>query len=175
MRFIRSKYLTNDTIGTVRVADIIWRVMWHDVDKMVLYTLMDKKEASAIHKRLSRHHMYGENISINRKEDLDIMEAILDYECSGFTKVDKPMNAYDTITKIMPGRGLPPELQGRMLDIMDVMGIRKESYQNTPDDPEWQEFLKTCNEPTEQNITIEIYDYLSTVKGNSFDWFMKQK
>lgn len=76
-------------------AIMLQRAKWHDLDKAFLYTLIDKKTASAYHRRMAPHHMEQQNKM--DKNRYDIMEAVLDFECAGYTKSDKPLNAYDTV------------------------------------------------------------------------------
>lgn len=68
----------------------------HDTDKLVLYGIMTKKEASSIHKNISTHHFY------NCIEQEDKVQCILDYECGRFTKRDKCISAYDYILRHSP-------------------------------------------------------------------------
>lgn len=63
----------------------------HDNDKLLLYGIMTKKEASIIHRKYARHHI--ENCSSGG----NLEDCIIDYECARFTKSDKPLNAYNTI------------------------------------------------------------------------------
>jgi hypothetical protein len=135
------------------------RVRFHDLDKQFLYTIIPKKKASLYHKITASHHM-GEH-----KKDAaydDMIEAILDYESAGYTKPDKPLNAFDTISN---ADWITPELKERLLDVCRVLGI-DHSYRNTPDDPIWIEYEKTCKPVTMENIICEIYDYLTHEKHN---------
>lgn len=68
----------------------------HDTDKLVLYEVLPKSEASRIHKKYAPHHIK------NSRNSMDLEQCIIDYECARFTKPDKPLNAYDTIFKYFP-------------------------------------------------------------------------
>lgn len=68
----------------------------HDTDKLVLYEVLPKSEASRIHKKYAPHHI------ANSRNSMDLEQCIIDYECARFTKPDKPLNAYDTIFKYFP-------------------------------------------------------------------------
>lgn len=128
---------------------LLERAKWHDLDKSLLYTLVEKEFASESHTASSSHHMENSHL----KTYLDKMEAVIDYECAGYTKWDKPRNAYDTI------RELKPELMDDLLPIMEHLGIAK-SYKNVSQDKNWQEFLKTQADPTDEAILDEIYQYI---------------
>lgn len=70
----------------------------HDVDKLVLYGLMPKEEASALHRKYAYHHIN------NCETARDLEDCVIDYECARFTKADKPLNAYNTIFKYCPNQ-----------------------------------------------------------------------
>lgn len=132
-------------------AMLLERAKWHDLDKAFLYTLIAKKDASIYHKCHSKHHFEPRNQNTS-KEILDMKEAIMDYESAGYTKPDKPRNAYDTICDF------DVQYETELLEILNSLGI-KYSYQNTPNDPEWQAFLKTMPEITEELILKQIYEW----------------
>lgn len=68
----------------------------HDIEKLITYGLMDKKEASKLHRKYAKHHIK------NCKTEDDLRDCIIDYECARFTKPDKPKNAYNTIMEYCP-------------------------------------------------------------------------
>lgn len=68
----------------------------HDVDKLVLYSMLPKEDASRLHRDYAHHHVNNINT------DSDIEDCIIDYECARFTKTDKPLNAYNTVMKYHP-------------------------------------------------------------------------
>lgn len=107
--------------------DLDYRAEMHDLDKCLYIALGgDPKAASAYHRMTNPHHMEG---NANPTE-LDMTEAIIDYECAGFTKADKPLNAYDTV--IQWGKPHGDEL----VELMERFGMAQ-SYENTPDNPDW--------------------------------------
>ncbi len=130
--------------------ELMRRAWFHDIDKMFLYTLIPHDEAHEYHVQHAHHHM--EN-SIP-KTTWDCMEAVIDYECAGFTKADKPLNAYDTVLKYNR------DSDGRLMAIMKDWGIAT-SYQNTPDDEEWVHYLKTIPQPTDKQYLAEIYWWIT--------------
>lgn len=71
------------------------RSLFHDTDKLILLILTDKKTASKIHRRTSRHHYRAHTKS-------DFIQMIIDWECARFTKPDKPLNARDTLYEYYP-------------------------------------------------------------------------
>lgn len=77
------------------------RIILHDTEKLVLYTMMDPKIVHCLHRSHSIHH--SENFMQGNHDATDNqMEAILDYECARYTKSNKPLNAYATIMKYYP-------------------------------------------------------------------------
>ena len=69
-----------------------WRSKVHDLDKLILYRFLSVKTVSKIHRRFAWHH--GRAKSRN-----DFIEQIIDWQCAGRTKPDKPLNAYQTLMK----------------------------------------------------------------------------
>ena len=80
-------------IGNISETGIL-----HDTDKLVLYGLIDKRQASKAHRLYARHH-----IQVS-KTDRDLEDCIIDYECARYTKPDKPLNAYNTVMKYTPDK-----------------------------------------------------------------------
>ena len=68
----------------------------HDIDKVFLYIIMDKKKAHKIHRSHAKHHME------NAKTEEDKIQMIIDWECARYTKPDKPLSAYDFMMKAYP-------------------------------------------------------------------------
>ena len=66
----------------------------HDTDKLILYGIVGKKEASKLHKVYSGHHFPNCLKSVESK-----VHCLIDYECSRFTKADKPENAYEVVRR----------------------------------------------------------------------------
>lgn len=87
----------------------------HDVDKLVTYGLMGKKEVSKLHRKYARHHIE------NCINCADCTDCIIDYECARFTKEDKPLNAYKTVMKYCPERYIT------LLPSLINLGLNKET------------------------------------------------
>ena len=65
----------------------------HDLDKILMYILFIPKDTvSNIHRKISSHHERNNKIK-------NLKEAIIDWECARFTKLDKPLNARETYHK----------------------------------------------------------------------------
>lgn len=126
--------------------ELLRRAKDHDMDKMYLYYLgVPKKHASNYHRATASHHM--ENSVV--KNLYDFVEAVVDYECAGYTKADKPLNAYDTIMKYnKPNKEI-------LISIMHGLQIDR-SYVNTPEDPEWLAYCKSYIDVTDTEIKEEI-------------------
>lgn len=124
----------------------------HDMDKVLLYTLIDKKTASAYHKQTSFHH--AQNNLPKTKEDL--IEGIMDWESSAYTKPDKPLNAYNTLNHFLRNH----KDYDNYLAIMHELNIDR-SYQISPSDPDWIEFAQKLPEITEETILTDIYSYIA--------------
>lgn len=75
-----------------------YKYKFHDLDKLILYIFvpfLGTKKIKKIHSNRNKHH-------INEKKDFDecnYEEAIIDWECSRFTKPDKPLNARQVTLK----------------------------------------------------------------------------
>jgi len=78
------------------------RIILHDTEKLVLYTMMNPKSAHNLHRGHSIHHSENFLQGGPKAAIMNRTEAIFDYECARYTKPDKPLNAYDTIMKYYP-------------------------------------------------------------------------
>ena len=86
--YLANKYIKRDK------EKILKQIQYHDMDKLFMYLFYDKKDVSAMHRKLTSHH---ENEI--EKNYIDYIEMILDWESARYTKPDKPLNAYDTLYK----------------------------------------------------------------------------
>lgn len=83
----------------------------HDIDKLFLYLLpIKKKTIRNIHRKLSKHHA-----ETNRKKDY--IQMIIDWECARYTKLDKPLNARETLYKYYP------QLKNQILPILEKYNL----------------------------------------------------
>lgn len=150
--FTIQKLIRDDTLRKV----LIDRAKYHDLDKALLYTLIEKKEASAYHRAHAKHHMENSNT----KSYVDYVEAILDYECAALTKPDKPLNAYDTILKFKVNNS------DELLKITSLLGIDR-SYKVHPD-KDWEDYVSKFLPVTEEAIMQEIYEYCIKRPNDAF-------
>lgn len=68
----------------------------HDLNKYILYLVYDKQTVTDVHRLISSHHdREATDVSI-------LTEMLLDWESARYTKLDKPLNAYDTLHKFYP-------------------------------------------------------------------------
>lgn len=68
-------------------------VIWHDMDKiaLLLLTPLSKQTINILHKQQPHH----------KRDNTDaIIESIIDFEASSYTKMDKPQNAWGTLDKL---------------------------------------------------------------------------
>ena len=68
----------------------------HDLDKVFLYLIFNKKTVSKIHRWWSKHHVE----SIWKSKDWEQM--VIDWESARFTKADKQLTARETMYKYYP-------------------------------------------------------------------------
>ena len=135
------------------------RISYHDCDKLFLYQFLDKKSASKLHREVSPHHMEN-NIS---KSYIDYLEAVLDYESAGYTKPDKPLNAYDTICMLYNKNKISEEDYTELIRITKELGIDC-SYRVSNFMSEMIKFHQFSNntEITEKDILDTIQAWLSS-------------
>lgn len=135
--------------------EMLHRIKNHDLDKMALYQLLDKNEASRIHRETAPHHM--ENAFPKTK--IDYIEAVLDYESAGYTKPDKPLNAYDTINKFEEKNLLDKETITELKTVLKELGI--DSSYSVTEDKEGMEYLSKFENATEEEVKQELIEYLT--------------
>ena len=81
----------------------------HDLDKIFLYVIFGKKITGKIHRLYSKHHEHIDDLGYYHIDDK--IQAAFDWECSRFTKPDKPMTAYEYWIKSCPEVDMLPTLQ----------------------------------------------------------------
>lgn len=90
------------------------KVVFHDIDKLVMLLFHSPEEVSAEHRRTAPHH----NTSATDRDTL--IEMVLDWESARFSKPDKPLNALATLRKYYP------EMEERIMPILKEFGLDKE-------------------------------------------------
>ena len=97
------KYTYNHKKAFLKVEKEIYgfntvRGYLHDIDKLFLYIIFDKKKAHNIHRSFARHHID------NMKTRMDKIHGVIDWECARYTKPDKPLTAIEFIEKNLGNR-----------------------------------------------------------------------
>ena len=139
--FLGKKYSNN--------KELLEQLKSHDLDKMFLLLLYDKKVLEGIHRKISSHH--DNDLP---KSNLDYMEMVLDWESARYTKPDKPLNAYDTLYKYYP------HLEDKIIPILKEFKIDKSSLEMEPD---VVEYAKTLNNITEEDIKKDLINFIKKI------------
>lgn len=148
------EYLVNKLIKSEDEKNIMLkRIKKHDMDKMLMYQFLEKENASKLHREYASHHLENNP----EKDYFDMLEAIFDYEVAGYTKPDKPLNAYDTIIQYKKDK-ISDNLFKHLMSILKEFGMDK-SYSVT-EDKEGMEYLSQFNEVTEEMIQEELLNYI---------------
>ncbi len=135
--------------------EMLRRAAKHDIDKMIMYLLMDQKAAQDLHARTQPHHL--ENNLPRTYEDY--VETVMDYECAPYTKPDKPLNAYDFTIVLMDWKAVDEETGSRLISIMEDLGIANSTTYD--DDEEGKNYIGSLGDVTEEMIYEEIFTYIS--------------
>jgi hypothetical protein len=138
------------------------RATLHDMDKIIMYQFMSREEASRYHKMTSRHHM-ANNIP---KTYYDKLEAVLDYESAGYTKPDKPLNAFDTINRFKRDGVVAADICDGLLLICKGLGIAR-SYSVVEEDSYGMVYLSRYQDVTEDMIAQDVENYFNVVGSNA--------
>ena len=155
-------YLVDKLIRNEKTKnEMIKRARFHDLDKMTLYLFLDKKQASFYHKETPSHHLEN-NLP---KTHYDYLEAIVDFECAGYTKPDKPLNAYDTVSKMYKNK-IDENTYNSLMNILKKYNL--DSSYSVLNDKYGVEFMKKYENVTEEMILYEVLDYTSHFAKNSF-------
>ena len=131
------------------------RAASHDMDKMIMYLLMDPETAQEIHVRTSPHHM--EN-ALEKSRD-DLVETVIDYECAPYTKPDKPLFAWDFVNRLLKEKRMGEKDAALLREIMEELGIAHP--ESLEDDPAGTEFIRGLGPVSEEMIFEEIFRYLA--------------
>jgi len=84
----------------------------HDLDKVILLKIgINQKTVKKIHRRIAKHHHWKTS-----KEKV-LIEMVIDWESSRFTKPDKPRTARQYLNDCRP------EMKGRIEPILDEFGF----------------------------------------------------
>ena len=135
--------------------ELLKRAEYHDMDKVVLLTMMNSKLASNIHRNYIRHHIESKSKNLNR---FDYLEMIMDWECARYTKEDKPRNAYDTM------KDFYMELEKDILPILKELKLDHSNNGLILDNEIYNE-IKKYN-ITKEQIEDEIKKYIDNYKNS---------
>lgn len=138
--YLANKYIKKDK------EKILKQIQYHDMDKLFMYLFYDKKDVSAMHRKLTSHH---ENEI--EKNYIDYIEMILDWESARYTKPDKPLNAYDTLYKYYPN------MEHEILPILKEFEIDKP---NLPMEKDVLEYANSLKNISMEDIEKELIDYI---------------
>lgn len=146
-RVVAEQLILQGYFDAREVEAIRERVRLHDMDKFVMYTVFSKPLASKLHREHSVHHL-GNTVP---KTKIDLIEAIIDWECAGLTKADKPLNAYDTLMAYFS------EYQSVVLPLLKLFNMDYSYNVNEKYEPVAEEVV------TEAMLVQEINNYLKGV------------
>lgn len=138
--YLANKYIKKDK------EKILKQIQYHDMDKLFMYLFYDKKDVSAMHRKLTSHH---ENEI--EKNYIDYIEMILDWESARYTKPDKPLNAYDTLYKYYTN------MEHEILPILKEFEIDKP---NLPMEKDVLEYANSLKNISMEDIEKELIDYI---------------
>ena len=97
-----------------------YKYKFHDLDKVFMYAFLPflgLKIIKKIHRKFNRHHLL-----INKKPwQCNYEEAMIDWECSRFTKPDEPMNAREFMEYAKDKIGVVHSL--RMHEMLNHYGL----------------------------------------------------
>lgn len=114
--------------------ELLEQVRYHDLDKLFMYLFYNKKDVSKTHRNLNRHHDND-----LEKTYLDYIEMVLDWESARYTKLDKPLNAYETLYNFYP------HMVENILPILQEMGIDKPGLPMDSDIVKYTERLESIS------------------------------
>lgn len=88
----------------------VYKYKFHDWDKLFLFIFfpwLGERIINQYHQRSANHHptyTTGKNWEKHLKspENIDFLQAVIDWECARYTKPDKPLNARETMEKFYP-------------------------------------------------------------------------
>lgn len=128
----------------------------HDMDKMTLYLLWPKDVSSNYHRLHAAHHMNNDI----EKDFYTLIETCLDYASARYSKPDKPLPCKETIDNYYP------EFKEQLYPIMDYLGI---NVDNLEMDEDIRKYVLTLEKTiTEEDIYVEVMDYLTSYENNVF-------
>ena len=102
-----------------------------------------------MHRNSSSHHQ-----NELEKKDIDYIEMVLDWESARYTKLDKPLNAYDTLYKYYSN------MEEKILPILKEFGIAKS---NLPMEEDVLKYANSIKNVTIYEIKNEMIEYINKI------------
>lgn len=150
---------------------ILERARWHDVDKLLMYAFLDQDISQKHHVIVRNHHLECKN----EKTYMDYLETVIDYECSPYTKPDKPLNAFDFLNKLKDMKLVSDKDAEILFSIMHQLGIdRSYNVQTDAEGAGGMEYVRSLPKVTEEMILKEIVTYVDSNKDNEIPWILEQ-
>lgn len=162
--YIAKKLIKNEE----SLANILERARWHDMDKLLMYQFLDQRLSQEHHVLIKPHHLEYKG----ERSYYDLLETVIDYECSPYTKPDKPLNAYDFLNKLLDMKLVDQDVADKLFEIMHELGIDK-SY-SVIDDKEGMAYAQSLTGITAKMILQEIDDYKKAGKDDVSGWIKEQ-
>lgn len=129
----------------------------HDMDKILLYQVMEQEEAQHYHVEHQPHHPDCKK----EKTIYDLIETVLDYESAPYTKPDKPMNAFDFTHFLLDHHYLSSADAEILFQIMHDLGIdHSGTVQN---DSEGLAYAQSLSVVTEEMILEDVEAYMKRI------------
>ncbi|MBP3468027.1 MAG: hypothetical protein J6K26_00720 [Lachnospiraceae bacterium] len=148
----------------VLLEKILERGKMHDLDKQLLYLFLEWDDCVQYHITHRSHHPE----SGGNKTYEDYVEMVIDYECSPYTKPDKPLNAYDFVSKLMEKKQIDEPTFEILMTIMKELEIDC-SYDVTKEQ-QCIDFLNSLEDVTEEMILFEVMEYVRTNPVEELDY-----
>lgn len=147
--YIAKKLIKDEAL----LGSILERAKTHDVDKLLMYMSLDQRISQEHHVLIRPHHLECKA----EKCYEDLLETVIDYECSPYTKPDKPLNAYDFLNKLLDMKLVEKDTADRLFSIMHELGI--DSSYSVLDDTDGMAYARSLTGITEEMILEEIAGY----------------
>lgn len=163
-KYVAERLIKNDEL----LEEILKRRLTHDLDKQLMYLFLEWDECIEYHITHRPHHLEcpGE------KSYEDLVEMVIDFECSPYTKPDKPLNAFDFVTLLKNNNQIESETAERLFDIMHDLEIDK-SYDVTKEE-QCVRFLNSIPHVTEEMILSEVRDYIESGVKEEMAFILKK-
>ena len=127
----------------------------HDLDKIACSITLGKAATRMLHKQIAAHHKSIEKVQSNI---FVLEEKVIDYECSGRTKIDAPQTAFEYITS--NGNELEKKL---LMPIVKRFGLENNQNHRPLTKIEYQKMVDNLSDEIILNELKKAYHYLKGV------------